>query len=144
MSKLSSILTESEETKKDETYHGKSKNKSNPGNVAKYPAKKSTFSRRSRTGCLTCRHRRIKCDERKPFCFNCEKSKKTCTGFDHVKKALMKIHLNVTDTNDTNDSSDTSDKNNIEKTENKSKLPSSVSPGIFSQQLQITSIYQPN
>ncbi|AOA60356.1 hypothetical protein PP7435_CHR1-1074 [Komagataella phaffii CBS 7435] len=42
--------------------------------------------KRTKTGCLTCRKRRIKCDERKPFCFNCEKSKKVCTGFTHLFK----------------------------------------------------------
>ena len=37
--------------------------------------------KRTRTGCLTCRKRRIKCDERKPSCMNCEKSKKCCAGY---------------------------------------------------------------
>lgn len=138
MCKLSSILTENEQIKKEET-RGNSKNKSNSRNVVKYPVKKSTFSRRSRTGCLTCRHRRIKCDERKPFCFNCEKSKKTCSGFDHVKKSLMKIHLNAMDTNDTDDTSGTNesgDKNNNDKknnvnSEKNSKLPPSILPVIM-------------
>lgn len=43
--------------------------------------------KRTRTGCLTCRKRRIKCDERKPGCMNCEKSKKCCAGYvDATKK----------------------------------------------------------
>ncbi|ANZ73551.1 BA75_01691T0 [Komagataella pastoris] len=37
-------------------------------------------------GCLTCRKRRLKCDERRPFCLNCEKSKQKCTGFTHLFK----------------------------------------------------------
>lgn len=34
--------------------------------------------RRTRTGCLTCRKRRIKCDEQKPDCYRCQRSKKLC------------------------------------------------------------------
>ena len=34
--------------------------------------------RRVKTGCLTCRKRRIKCGEQKPVCFNCRKSKRDC------------------------------------------------------------------
>lgn len=45
---------------------------------------KRAFSRRSRTGCLTCRRRRIKCDEHRPFCHNCIKSHKICSGYAHV------------------------------------------------------------
>ncbi|OQU99850.1 Fungal Zn2-Cys6 binuclear cluster domain-containing protein [Cladophialophora immunda] len=33
-------------------------------------------------GCRTCKQRRIKCDERTPICFQCEKSKRHCTGPD--------------------------------------------------------------
>jgi hypothetical protein len=40
--------------------------------------RKRAFSRRSKTGCLTCRERRIKCDETKPICKNCVKSKRCC------------------------------------------------------------------
>lgn len=42
--------------------------------------------KRTRTGCLTCRKRRIKCDERKPYCNNCEKSKKCCAGYVDISK----------------------------------------------------------
>lgn len=44
--------------------------------------KRRIIKRRTRTGCLTCRKRRIKCDERKPHCFNCERSKKLCLGYE--------------------------------------------------------------
>lgn len=44
--------------------------------------KRRIIKRRTRTGCLTCRKRRIKCDERKPHCFNCERSKKVCLGYE--------------------------------------------------------------
>lgn len=45
------------------------------------------IKRRTRTGCLTCRKRRIKCDERKPHCFNCERSKKLCLGYEVLPAA---------------------------------------------------------
>ena len=36
------------------------------------------IKRRTKTGCLTCRQRRIKCDENKPCCLRCQKSRKIC------------------------------------------------------------------
>ncbi|KAH3679113.1 hypothetical protein WICPIJ_008721 [Wickerhamomyces pijperi] len=48
--------------------------------------------RRTRTGCLTCRKRRIKCDEMKPFCGNCAKSKIYCHGYvNKPTKAELKL-----------------------------------------------------
>lgn len=47
--------------------------------------KRRTIKRRTRTGCLTCRKRRIKCDERKPHCFNCERSRKVCLGYERLQ-----------------------------------------------------------
>ncbi|KAJ5554947.1 hypothetical protein N7461_003417 [Penicillium sp. DV-2018c] len=37
--------------------------------------------KRTKTGCLTCRKRRIKCGEEKPICTNCVKSKRVCEGY---------------------------------------------------------------
>ncbi|OXV10764.1 hypothetical protein Egran_01475 [Elaphomyces granulatus] len=37
--------------------------------------------KRTKTGCLTCRKRRIKCGEEKPRCKNCIKSKRECEGY---------------------------------------------------------------
>lgn len=48
--------------------------------------KRKIIKRRTRTGCLTCRKRRIKCDERKPHCFNCERSRKVCLGYENLKR----------------------------------------------------------
>ncbi|KAB5542384.1 fungal-specific transcription factor domain-containing protein [Coniochaeta sp. 2T2.1] len=36
---------------------------------------------RSKTGCLTCRKRKKKCDEAKPRCMNCEKNSVFCEGY---------------------------------------------------------------
>lgn len=37
--------------------------------------------KRTKTGCLTCRRRRIKCGEERPTCKNCTKSKRECEGY---------------------------------------------------------------
>ena len=37
--------------------------------------------KRTKTGCLTCRKRRIKCGEERPVCRNCVKSKRQCEGY---------------------------------------------------------------
>ncbi|KAK1755753.1 fungal transcriptional regulatory-like protein [Echria macrotheca] len=50
-----------------------------PGNP---PQKKTAVRKRTKTGCLTCRKRRIKCDEGKPTCNNCIKSKRQCEGYN--------------------------------------------------------------
>ncbi|KAJ2907399.1 uncharacterized protein MKZ38_003256 [Zalerion maritima] len=45
-------------------------------------SKKNNVRKRTKTGCLTCRKRRIKCDEAKPTCNNCIKSKRMCEGYN--------------------------------------------------------------
>ncbi|OLN97711.1 Transcriptional regulatory protein moc3-like protein 9 [Colletotrichum chlorophyti] len=40
---------------------------------------------RSKTGCITCRRRKKKCDEAKPRCMNCEKNAVVCEGY-HEKR----------------------------------------------------------
>lgn len=47
--------------------------------------------KRTKTGCLTCRKRRIKCGEERPTCANCIKSKRQCEGYNQrvVFKAPM-------------------------------------------------------
>lgn len=47
---------------------------------------KKEIKRRTKTGCLTCRKRRIKCDEGHPICRNCQKSKRECLGYDPIFK----------------------------------------------------------
>nr|OQO07265.1 hypothetical protein B0A51_17954 [Rachicladosporium sp. CCFEE 5018] len=44
------------------------------------------IKRRTKTGCMTCRKRRIKCDEGVPSCRNCAKSKRECLGYDPIFK----------------------------------------------------------
>ncbi|KAH7402973.1 fungal-specific transcription factor domain-containing protein [Cadophora sp. MPI-SDFR-AT-0126] len=40
---------------------------------------------RSRTGCLTCRKHKVKCDEGKPICGKCQKLQRACTWGDEVQ-----------------------------------------------------------
>ncbi|KAF2091582.1 hypothetical protein K490DRAFT_32436 [Saccharata proteae CBS 121410] len=46
------------------------------------PPKNPKLRKRTKTGCLTCRKRRIKCDEARPICRNCTKSKRHCEGYN--------------------------------------------------------------
>ncbi|KAK4145874.1 fungal transcriptional regulatory-like protein [Dichotomopilus funicola] len=59
------------------TGSGAGDNKDQPPDASK----KAAAKRRTKTGCLTCRKRRIKCDEGKPICNNCIKSKRDCEGY---------------------------------------------------------------
>ncbi|KAF2748876.1 hypothetical protein M011DRAFT_518479 [Sporormia fimetaria CBS 119925] len=45
------------------------------------PATNPKMRKRTKTGCLTCRRRRIKCGEERPTCGNCIKSKRNCEGY---------------------------------------------------------------
>ncbi|KAI1819906.1 hypothetical protein F4861DRAFT_525187 [Xylaria intraflava] len=57
-----------------------------PGAVLTGGRHKKEIKRRTKTGCLTCRKRRIKCDEQHPTCKNCQKSKRECLGYDPIFK----------------------------------------------------------
>ncbi|KIW72680.1 hypothetical protein PV04_00858 [Phialophora macrospora] len=41
---------------------------------------------RRRTGCLSCRRRRVKCDERKPTCRRCEAANVECAGYEQRRQ----------------------------------------------------------
>ncbi|KAH6611128.1 c6 zinc finger domain [Trichoderma cornu-damae] len=54
----------------------------NGGGAAARPAKRGRRSNpKVKTGCLNCKQRRIKCDEKRPSCSQCVRSKKECTGY---------------------------------------------------------------
>lgn len=38
-------------------------------------------NRKERTGCLTCKKRKIKCDEARPWCFRCSSTGRRCEGY---------------------------------------------------------------
>lgn len=60
--------------------------------------KRHMTKRRTRTGCLTCRKRHIKCDERKPHCFNCERLRRPCLGYAVLPSDTKRRDLNTTST----------------------------------------------
>ncbi|PWY84724.1 hypothetical protein BO94DRAFT_467896 [Aspergillus sclerotioniger CBS 115572] len=63
---------------------------SGSGSAHKVPKK------RTKTGCLTCRQRRVKCGEEKPICHNCIKSKRECKGY--APRLVFKDPLGITGT----------------------------------------------
>lgn len=53
--------------------------------------KKKRASRpKVRTGCVSCKARHVKCDERKPSCLRCEKAKQPCGGYASREKKPAK------------------------------------------------------
>ncbi|KUJ17751.1 uncharacterized protein LY89DRAFT_669042 [Mollisia scopiformis] len=52
--------------------------------------RKRVFAPKSRSGCLSCRKRRIKCDERRPQCEKCAKSGFSCDGYLNSSKLVPK------------------------------------------------------
>lgn len=52
--------------------------------------RKRNFSNRTKTGCLTCRKRKKKCDEAKPECSNCVRGQFVCAGYPPQRGAFMK------------------------------------------------------
>ncbi|KAI1853095.1 hypothetical protein JX266_001801 [Neoarthrinium moseri] len=67
---------EASRSQSDETSHSKERGDEDPA------SKKAAIRKRTKTGCLTCRKRRIKCDEARPTCANCIKSKRQCEGYN--------------------------------------------------------------
>ncbi|KAL4785063.1 hypothetical protein BJX76DRAFT_190107 [Aspergillus varians] len=51
----------------------------NPVQIA--PKRKRVFSNRTKTGCMTCRRRKKKCDEQHPACNNCIRGGFICEGY---------------------------------------------------------------
>ncbi|KAK3952514.1 hypothetical protein QBC32DRAFT_141255 [Pseudoneurospora amorphoporcata] len=45
------------------------------------PRRARTSKPKVKTGCANCKLRRIKCDEKRPACSNCVRSRKECTGY---------------------------------------------------------------
>lgn len=52
------------------------------GDLSPTASSNAKARKRTKTGCLTCRKRRIKCGEEKPTCANCIKSKRQCEGYN--------------------------------------------------------------
>ncbi|KAH8678856.1 hypothetical protein BGZ60DRAFT_468234 [Tricladium varicosporioides] len=46
--------------------------------------RKRAYTPKTRTGCITCRIRHVKCDEEKPNCKKCTSTGRKCDGYSHV------------------------------------------------------------
>ncbi|KAL2421275.1 hypothetical protein ABEF95_007698 [Exophiala dermatitidis] len=53
------------------------------------PKRKRNFSNRTKTGCLTCRARKKKCDEQHPTCANCIRGGFECKGYTRTTRRNM-------------------------------------------------------
>ncbi|KAJ5358675.1 uncharacterized protein N7496_011088 [Penicillium cataractarum] len=51
--------------------------------------RKRAFKPKVRTGCITCKTRRVKCDEGKPACSRCLRTGRTCDGYESSKPLVM-------------------------------------------------------
>ncbi|KIW96540.1 uncharacterized protein Z519_01931 [Cladophialophora bantiana CBS 173.52] len=51
------------------------------------PKRKRNFSNRTKTGCMTCRQRKKKCDEAQPWCNNCVRGGFNCKGYSVNRRA---------------------------------------------------------
>jgi hypothetical protein len=51
-----------------------------------HQAQQNPGSQRSRAGCLTCKRRRVKCDEGHPHCLRCLKANLRCEGYPRPRK----------------------------------------------------------
>jgi len=59
-----------------------------PATITREAELRGKYTRkRTKTGCLTCRKRRIRCDEGQPVCQKCVKSRRECEGYGE------KVHL---------------------------------------------------
>ncbi|KAH7407147.1 hypothetical protein BKA64DRAFT_572310 [Cadophora sp. MPI-SDFR-AT-0126] len=61
-----------------------------------HKARKRASTPRSKTGCVTCKIRRLKCGEEKPSCRRCVKSGWHCDGYDHVVNLPAAAPLTLT------------------------------------------------
>ncbi|KAI1618731.1 fungal-specific transcription factor domain-containing protein [Exophiala viscosa] len=71
----------SSQPEEDDTAHAQESESQTDDVPTTEAAQKQAAKRRTKTGCLTCRKRRIKCGEEKPTCKNCVKSKRDCLGY---------------------------------------------------------------
>ncbi|KAN0089556.1 hypothetical protein V8E51_019816 [Hyaloscypha variabilis] len=53
------------------------------------PQKKKRFHHKSKTGCKTCKIRKVKCDEARPICQRCIKFGLGCDGYDDESRAIQ-------------------------------------------------------
>ncbi|OAA69730.1 C6 zinc finger domain protein [Cordyceps fumosorosea ARSEF 2679] len=65
-----------------------------PGSKPEPGQRAKRWAAKTRTGCLTCRERRVKCDEQKPFCKSCLDFGKECKGYQ-LSKDMMLVEFSI-------------------------------------------------
>src|SRR6187402_3174701 len=51
------------------------------------------MNKRTRTGCATCRKRRLKCDETKPTCTRCRTANFVCDGYEQPRNITKPLSI---------------------------------------------------
>src|SRR5271156_3905141 len=64
---------------------------SEPGPDVNLPIRKRARKPKVRTGCVTCKIRRIKCDEVKPACLRCTSSGRKCDGYATPRSWIFEV-----------------------------------------------------
>ncbi|KAK3325506.1 hypothetical protein B0H66DRAFT_126836 [Apodospora peruviana] len=59
------------------------------------PKRARTSKPKVKTGCHNCKLRRIKCDEKRPACSNCIRSKKVCTGYPPPPRSARPFDIRI-------------------------------------------------
>ncbi|KAF2646498.1 hypothetical protein P280DRAFT_464710 [Massarina eburnea CBS 473.64] len=59
------------------------------GKERKKAVRKKVWKPKTKTGCMTCRIRRVKCDEAKPSCNRCSSTGRSCDGYDNPASTLQ-------------------------------------------------------
>ncbi|PVI01507.1 hypothetical protein DM02DRAFT_613565 [Periconia macrospinosa] len=54
--------------------------------------RKKAWKPKTKTGCMTCRVRRVKCDEAKPYCLRCTSTGRTCDGYPTLATTASSPH----------------------------------------------------
>ncbi|KAL9622735.1 MAG: hypothetical protein Q9160_002853 [Pyrenula sp. 1 TL-2023] len=57
--------------------------------------RKKAWRPKAKTGCLTCRRRRVKCDESRPTCNRCTKGRYVCDGYEREEPTACKVVLEL-------------------------------------------------
>ncbi|KAE8378492.1 hypothetical protein BDV26DRAFT_261524 [Aspergillus bertholletiae] len=56
-------------------------------------ARRKSSGTRSRSGCITCKLRHVKCDETKPICLRCQQSGHKCEGYDIASQSQLRRRI---------------------------------------------------
>ena len=51
---------------------------------------------KARSGCFTCKQRKVKCDEAKPICKRCQTSKRHCEGYPSINRSIIPYPFQAT------------------------------------------------